>query len=142
MMEIGCKLIFAQMLSITVIFPCLNQGQLFAQSCLTLFDSMDCSLPSSSICGILQARIVEWVAILFLQGIFPTQELNPGLPHCRQMLYRLSHQGSSLELAPKSLINKEKRMEFCWVMAERKRPHGGLRIPKEFFFFCCLVYYS
>ena len=29
-----------------------------------------------------------------LQGIFPTQESNPGLPHCRQMLYRLSHQGS------------------------------------------------
>ena len=29
-----------------------------------------------------------------LQGIFPTQELNLGLPHCRQMLYRLSCQGS------------------------------------------------
>ena len=29
-----------------------------------------------------------------LQGIFPTQGSNPGLPHCRQMLYRLSHQGS------------------------------------------------
>ena len=29
-----------------------------------------------------------------LQGIFLTQELNPGLPHCRQMLYRLSHLGS------------------------------------------------
>ena len=28
------------------------------------------------------------------QGIFPTQGLNPGLLHCRQMLYRLSHQGS------------------------------------------------
>ena len=28
-----------------------------------------------------------------LQGIFPTQRLNPGLPHCRQILYRLSHQG-------------------------------------------------
>ena len=27
-----------------------------------------------------------------LQGIFPTQGSNPGLPHCRQMLYRLSHQ--------------------------------------------------
>ena len=27
-----------------------------------------------------------------LQGIFPTQGLNPGLPHCRQMLYHLSHQ--------------------------------------------------
>ena len=29
-----------------------------------------------------------------LQGIFPTQELNPGLPHCRQILYQLSHQGN------------------------------------------------
>ena len=29
-----------------------------------------------------------------LQGIFPTQGLNPGLPHCRQILYHLSHQGS------------------------------------------------
>ena len=32
----------------------------------------------------------------FLQGVFPTQGLNPGLPHCRQTLYRLSHQGSLL----------------------------------------------
>ena len=30
----------------------------------------------------------------FLQEIFPTQGLNPGLPHCRQTLYHLSHQGS------------------------------------------------
>ena len=29
-----------------------------------------------------------------LQGIFPTQGLNPGLPNCRQILYQLSHQGS------------------------------------------------
>ena len=29
-----------------------------------------------------------------LQGIFPTQGSNPGLLHCTQMLYRLSHQGS------------------------------------------------
>ena len=29
-----------------------------------------------------------------LQGIFPTQGSNPGLPDCSQMLYRLSHQGS------------------------------------------------
>ena len=29
-----------------------------------------------------------------LQGIFPTQGLNPGLSHCRQTLYHLSHQGS------------------------------------------------
>ena len=31
-----------------------------------------------------------------LQGIFPTQGLNPGLPHCRQMLYCLSQQGSPI----------------------------------------------
>ena len=29
-----------------------------------------------------------------LQGIFPTQGMNPGLPHCRQILYQLSHRGS------------------------------------------------
>ena len=29
-----------------------------------------------------------------LQGIFPTQESNPGLPHCRQIIYQVSHKGS------------------------------------------------
>ena len=33
-----------------------------------------------------------------LQGIFPTQGSNPGLPRCRQALYHLSHQGSPLKL--------------------------------------------
>ena len=37
--------------------------------------------------GIIQARILEWVAISFLQGIFLTQGLNPRLLHCRQILY-------------------------------------------------------
>ena len=36
-----------------------------AQSCRTLCDSMDCSLPGSSVHGIFQARILEWVAISF-----------------------------------------------------------------------------
>ena len=35
------------------------------QSCLTLFDPMDCSLPGFSVPGILQARTLEWVAISF-----------------------------------------------------------------------------
>ena len=39
-----------------------------------------------------------------LQGIFLTQGLNPGLPHCRQMLYHLSHQGSPPK--PKSVSNQ------------------------------------
>ena len=41
---------------------------LVAQSCLTLCDSMDCSLPGSSVHGILQARILEWVVIPFSRG--------------------------------------------------------------------------
>ena len=36
-----------------------------AQSCLTLSDPMDCSPPGSSIHGIFQARVLEWVAIAF-----------------------------------------------------------------------------
>ena len=65
------------------------------QSCLTLCDPMDCSLPGSSIHGIFQGRVLEWVAISFSRGIFLTQGLNPGPLHCRQMLYCLSHQGRS-----------------------------------------------
>ena len=106
---------------------------LVAQSRLTLYNLMDCSLPSSSVHGILQAKILAWVAIPFsggssqardrthvscivdslpskppgkpkntgvgslflLQQIFPTQELNWGLLHCRWILYHLSHQGST-----------------------------------------------
>ena len=44
--------------------------------------------------GILQARILEWVAIAFSRGIFSTQGSNPGLPHLRRILYQLNHQGS------------------------------------------------
>ena len=36
-----------------------------AQSCLTLSDHMDCSLPDSSVHGILQARVLEWGATAF-----------------------------------------------------------------------------
>ena len=39
-----------------------------AQTCLTLGNPMDCSLPGSSIHGIFQARILEWVAISFSRG--------------------------------------------------------------------------
>ena len=41
---------------------------LVAQSCPTLWDSMDCSPPGSSVQGIFQARILEWIAIHFSRG--------------------------------------------------------------------------
>ena len=65
---------------------------LVAQSCPTLCDPMDCSPPDSSVHGILQARTLQWVALL--QGVFRTQGLNPRLLHCRQILYHLSHRGA------------------------------------------------
>ena len=100
------------------------------QWCPTLCDLMDCSPPGSSAHGILQVRILEWVAmpssrgssqpgiepkslalwedylpsepprkpkntgvgsLSLLQEIFPTQDSNWGLLHCRQILYQLSH---------------------------------------------------
>ena len=106
---------------------------LVAQLCPTLCNPMDCSPPGSSIHGIFQTRVLEWIAISFsrdlpnlgiesrspapwadsllsgppgkpmntgvgslslLQGIFPAQESNTGLVHCRQILYQLSYQGS------------------------------------------------
>ena len=39
-----------------------------SQSCPTLFNPMNCSLPGSSVHGILQARILEWVATSFFRG--------------------------------------------------------------------------
>ena len=41
---------------------------LVAQLCLILYDSTDCSLPGSSVHGILQAKILDWVAISFFRG--------------------------------------------------------------------------
>ena len=55
---------------------------------------MHCNLPGFSIHGIFQARVLEWAAISFSRGLFPTQGVNLGLPHCRQALYHLSHQES------------------------------------------------
>ena len=52
---------------------------LVAQSCLTLCNPIDYSLPGSSVHGISQARILVWGAIAFSRGIFPTQGSNPGL---------------------------------------------------------------
>ena len=60
------------------------------QSCPTL-----CNPKDHTVHGIFQARILEWVAIPF-SGTFPTQGLNPGLLHCRRILYQLSHREAQM----------------------------------------------
>ena len=60
---------------------------LVTQSCLTLFSPMVCRPPGSSV------PMDPGVGChALLQGIFPTQGSNPGLPHCRRILYLLSYQ--------------------------------------------------
>ena len=60
----------------------------------TLWDPMDCSLLGSSAHGDSPGKNTGVGFHALLQRIFPTQGLNPGLPHCRQILCHLSHKGS------------------------------------------------
>ena len=64
---------------------------LVTQLCLIL---CDCSLPGSSAHGDSPSKKTGVGCHALLQGIFPTQGSNPGLPHCSRILYQLSHEGS------------------------------------------------
>ena len=66
---------------------------LVTQSCPIICKTMDCSLPGSSVHGDSTGKNTRMGCHALLQEIFPTQGSNPGLPHCRQILYHLSHQG-------------------------------------------------
>ena len=74
-----------------------NKGKvLVTQSCLTLCDPMDYSLPGSPVHGISQARRVDWVPILFSRGSSWPQGSDLGHLHRRQILYHQSNQGSKV----------------------------------------------
>ena len=79
---------------------------LVPQSCPTLCNPEDCSPSDSSIHGILQARILEWVAISFSRG---SSGSNPHLLHRRKFLCRLSYQGSPCLLLPSEIPEEEKQ---------------------------------
>ena len=64
-------------------------------------ESESCSVTSESLCphGLYSpwnspGQNTGMGSLSLLQGIFPTQGSNPGLPHCKQILYQLSHEGS------------------------------------------------
>ena len=68
-------------------------------SCSVVSDSCDptdCSLPVSSVHRDSPGKNTAVGCHALLQGIFPTQGLNPSLPDCRCILYCLNHQGSHL----------------------------------------------
>ena len=66
-----------------------------AQSCMTLCDPMDYSPSGSSAHGILQARILEWIAIPFSRGSSPPRDWTQS-PVLRLLFYHLSHEAPEL----------------------------------------------
>ena len=54
-------------------------------------------------------------SLFLLQGIFPTQGLKPGLPHCRQILYQLSHKGSPIYPSMLTLLTTDVYVHISWL---------------------------
>ena len=99
-----------------------NMKVLDAQLCLTLCDHMDCSPPGSSVHGILQARILEWVATLFSRG---TSQPDPGIEP-----WSLALQADSLP-SEKPGKPMENNMKFAQKIKKNNKKH-----PSE------LLYYT
>ena len=82
-----------------------------AQSCRILWDTIDLHSPWNSSTGV--------GSLSLLQGIFLTQGLNPGLLHCRRILYRLSQQGSPLlarRTSQRSSNHPWVHRQFCYLL--------------------------
>ena len=76
-----------------------------AQSCPTLCDPMDCSLPASSVHGILQARILAWVAALFSRGLTQPRVQTQVSGIAGRFFYHLRHQGGPLSMLLNTKFN-------------------------------------
>jgi len=81
-----CRVLWAR-LKVAYIYLCL-----VTQSCSTLCNPVDCSPPGSSVHGDSPGKNTGVGSLSLLWGIFLTQGSNPGILHCRRILYHLSHQ--------------------------------------------------
>ena len=88
-----------------------------SQWCPALCNPLDCSPWNSP------GQNTGVGSFSLLQGIFPTQGSNPGLPHCRQILYQLSHQGSLNMLAI--------FIYFFGIMIDSYRSRGPLNLNRH-----------
>ena len=96
------------------------------QSCSTLCDPMDCSPLGSSVLGILQARILEWVAIPFSMGSSGPRCRILCLLHCRQA--PLLSEPPGVYLIAINFHTKEKDISFV-IQKERVSRKAIARIP-------------
>ena len=74
---------------------------------------MDSNPPGSSVHGILQTKILEWVAMPSSRGIFSTQGSNPGLWHCRQILYHWATREALSLVWPSISCDKSSLSTYC-----------------------------
>ena len=85
---------------------------------------IDCNPTGSSVHGTLQARVLDWVAIPFLQGIFLTQGLNSDLSHCKQILHIWATRDA---LCSESAANWNSLTSLpltkIWLAPENSSPH-------------------
>ena len=99
--------------------------------CPTLCDPMDCSPPGSLVHGDSPGKNTGTGFHALLQGLFPTQGSNPGLPHCRQILYRLSHQGrNSLGMGIFVITNRPVSWPGAWPGSQGAWP-GSLERQRD-----------
>ena len=97
---------------------------LVTQSCLTLCNHTDCSPPGSSVHGDSPGKDTVVGCHALLQEIFPTQGLNTGLLHCRQILYQLSYQGSptygaSVQFSSGRSLSRVQLFATPWIAAHK-----------------------
>ena len=85
------NLLISPRLSILLAYSCCAVLYLVAQSCLTVCDPLDYNPPGSHVHGDSTGKNTGVGCHALLQGIFLTQGSNRGFPHCRQIIYCLSH---------------------------------------------------
>ena len=127
---------------------------LVTQSCPTLCKPIDCSPPGSSVHGSFQARILKWVAISssrddfvdcpwnslgrnigvgchsLCQGIFPTQGLNSGLLHCRQVKKPSCNAGDTGSILVKELRSHTAKKQLSLHATTRESVPQGSCLPQ------------
>ena len=126
---------------------------LVAQSCPALCNPTNCSLPGSSVHGILQASILDCHSLL--QRIFLTQGSNPGLLHCRRVLYLLSYREDlTVSLGPTNRVFRVRGVWSSLTITKTSRralreeestlPSRGLGSPlftHLFFLYICFLFF-
>ena len=102
-------------------------------SCPTLCNPMDYSPPGScsSVHGDFSGKNTGVGCHALLQGIFQTQELSPGLPHCKWILYHLSHQGSPQANDTCCTFDKRTVLFLFLFLFLPRCPACGILVPSQ-----------